>query len=158
MNGILDLPPIEKIRKVPDISITQDIDHEEMEEMVCPYCGASWEIESEYYDDCIGKDVVEECSECGMRFTASAEVYVYFSTEPAEVFARRESDYKRKQDWLDRDAEYIKKCQDRGINMDRYIREKRTLIDALEHNEKVGKFPKDEDEEGECDEWRERDE
>lgn len=153
MNGILDLPPIEKIRKVPDIYITQDIDHEDTEEMVCPYCGASWQIEREYYDDYIGNDVIVECGECGMRFTASAEVTVTFSTQPVEDIAKYKRQYMREQEWLDYDAAYIKTCQDKGINMDSYTKGKRKLIDALANNEKVGRFPKDEDEEDECDEW-----
>ena len=85
MNGILDLPPISKIRKVPDIYITNDIDHDSTDNMVCPYCGCAWEVESEDYDSYIETETVEECEECGMRFIASASCYVYFSTEPARM-------------------------------------------------------------------------
>ena len=118
--------------------------------MVCPYCGASWDVESENYNDYIDIEEIEECSECGMMFTASAEVTVTFTTRPVEDIAKYESRYMREQGWLDYNAAYIKTCQDKGINMDSHTKGKRKLIDALEHNEKVGKFPKDEDEE---DEW-----
>ena len=149
MNGILDLPPISKIRKVPDIYITKDIDHESTDNMVCPYCGYAWEVESEDYDSYIERDEIEECEECGMRFIASASFYVYFSTEPVEDIAKSEHSYSKNQKRLDYDADYIRKCQERGINMDGYIKKKSVLINALKHNEKVGHYP--EMEEGEQD-------
>ena len=145
MNGILDLPPITKIRKVPDIYITKDIDHDSTDNMVCPYCGYAWEVESEDYDSYIDREEIEECGECGMKFIASASCYVYFSTEPVEDIAKSEQSYSRKQKWLDYDADYIRKCQDRGINMDGYIKEKSVLINALKHNEKVGHYPVEEE-------------
>lgn len=145
MNGILDLPPITKIRKVPDIYITKDIDHECTDNMVCPYCGCSWQVESENYSDYIERKKVEKCEECGMRFIASASCYVYFSTEPVEDIAKSEQSYSRKQEWLDYSADYIRKCQERGINMDGYIKEKSVLINALKHNEKVGHYPVEEE-------------
>ena len=70
-----------------------------------------------------------------MRFIASASCYVYFSTEPVEDVAKSEQSYSRKQKWLDYDADYIRKCQERGVNMDGYIKKKSVLINALKHNE-----------------------
>lgn len=56
-----------------------DIDHEYTDDIVCPWCGHTWQDSGEWSWDY--KDTVsDDCGECGKPFEARREFAVYYTT------------------------------------------------------------------------------
>lgn len=68
-----------------------EIDHDNTDEIVCPYCGHwqsdSWEASDS--SDC------EECSECGKKFVYESETIRQFTTRKADCLNGAEHPWKK---------------------------------------------------------------
>lgn len=67
--------------------MSEDIDHEYTDEVVCPYCGYefsdSWEFKQDSYKSL-------DCDECGEEFSMEREVTVSYSTEKLKELRSKE--------------------------------------------------------------------
>lgn len=59
--------------------MTDDIDHEFTDEVVCPYCGQTHEGTG-VFDGTPANDTTHECDRCGRTFEVTRDFDVYYIT------------------------------------------------------------------------------
>lgn len=71
----------ERLQKLAvDLKADEEIETSCEDDIICPYCGFSWEpdFEADYYSS--EGDYKEECPECGEDFTIETNVSITYST------------------------------------------------------------------------------